>query len=269
MAPTKAAKTTKAAPAAATPAKPGEKQKKGKPRNYDLGQGVYRFSRTKMFHKTAKYKFLKKKTPKTLKPKKLVYKEKQVGGEKNGGKRLVLIKKKPRSYPTQNKVNKHPSKKTFKQQKRNIRPTLRPGKVLILVAGPHRGKRVILLKALESGLLLVTGPFKINGVPLRRVSQNFVIATRTRVRLPENILPETINDDYFKRVKKQKPKGEDVFATPKERYTPSDVRKTDQKAIDKAVLTAIKKRKDKSVFVKYLASMFGLKRTQYPHRIKY
>lgn len=42
--------------------------KKGRirPRNYDLGNGVYRFSRTRMFHKKAIYKFLDKKTPKTV-----------------------------------------------------------------------------------------------------------------------------------------------------------------------------------------------------------
>lgn len=42
------------------------KKKVGKPRNYDLGNGVYRFSRSKMFHKKAVYKFLDKKTPKTV-----------------------------------------------------------------------------------------------------------------------------------------------------------------------------------------------------------
>lgn len=65
MADTKVKPGAKAAPAA-TPAKPGDKKKPGRPRNYDLGNGVYRFSRTRMFHKKAIYKFLEKKTPKTV-----------------------------------------------------------------------------------------------------------------------------------------------------------------------------------------------------------
>lgn len=222
-----------------------------------------------MFHKTARYKFLKKKTPRTPKPKKLTHKEKTVGGDKNGGKRLVLIKKRPQSYPTADKINKHPSKKTFMQQKRSIRNSLKPGKICILLAGPHRGKRVVLLRVLRSGLLLVTGPFKINGCPLRRISPNYVIATRSKLKLPADAVPERLDDNYFKRLKAVKPKGEDVFAKPKEKYTPSETRKADQKTVDAAIVKAIRARKDKNIFVKYLATMFGLKRTQFPHRIKF
>lgn len=81
--------------------KPEEKPKR--PRNYDLGNGVVRFSRTRVYHKKALYKFVNKKVASEKKPAKPRVIEKQVGGEKNGGKRFVLVQKRRAVYPTQDK----------------------------------------------------------------------------------------------------------------------------------------------------------------------
>lgn len=100
MAPTPKAAATK--PAAKAPAKK-DGVKKSKSRNSELGNGIVRFSKSKMFHKKAVYRFLGKKTPKADKPKKPVSIVKPIGGEKNGGTRVVFLKKRKAFYPTQDK----------------------------------------------------------------------------------------------------------------------------------------------------------------------
>ena len=106
------------------------------------------------------------------------------------------------------------------QARKSIRPTkfrssLAPGTVLILLAGRFRGKRVILLKQLSQGALLITGPFKINGVPVRRVNAKYVIATSTKVdlkSLDQKAMEKVSGESYFSRDKKsRKEKGEEAF----------------------------------------------------------
>ncbi len=78
-----------------------------------------------------------------------------------------------------------------------------PGRVLILLAGRFRGKRVVYLRSLPSGLLLVTGPYKINGVPLKRVNSVYTITTSTTVDL-KGVDASKVDDSIFKKEKKAK-----------------------------------------------------------------
>lgn len=63
-------------------------------------------------------------------------------------------------------------------------------------------------------MLLVTGPFKVNGVPLRRVNARYVIATSQKVDLSgidSKKVDEVAGDKYFAREKGEKKKGEEQF----------------------------------------------------------
>ena len=149
-------------------------------RSKELVPHVGRLSRSGVFARRALYKG-QKKTEKPAAAEEPATKEVTVGGEKNGSTRIVPTKKAPRFYPAEDVRQPKKSRKAPKPTK--LRSSITPGTILILLAGRFRGKRVVFLKQLASGLLLVTGPYKANGVPLRRVNQAYVIATATKVDL--------------------------------------------------------------------------------------
>jgi large subunit ribosomal protein L6e len=101
-------------------------------------------------------------------------------------------------------------KKTPKVKIAKLRKSITPGTVLVLLAGRFRGRRVVFLKQLGSGLLLVTGPYKVNGVPLKRVNQAYTLSTTTKVDI-KGIDASKIEDTLFKREKKAKKAGEEKF----------------------------------------------------------
>lgn len=165
-----------------------------------------------------------------------------------------------------------------KKVRKSVRPTklrssLQPGTILILLAGRFRGKRVVLLKHLSQGVLLVTGPFKINGVPLRRVNARYVIATSFQVDLSgidSSTVEKVASPDYFTKDKKtEKKASEETFFKQGEKPEKKKVasgRAQDQKAIDKALLSSIKKEK---YLASYLATSFSLRNGQKPHEMKF
>merc|ERR1739845_268385 len=118
------------------------------------------------------------------------------GSKKKGHKTTQTLSK---YYPAEDlDVGSKPGNWPLKKENQihKTRASISPGTILILLSGRFRGKRVVCLKILGSGLLLISGPFKINGVPLRRVNSSYVIATSTKVDV-SSIDVSCFNDMYF------------------------------------------------------------------------
>merc|ERR1712034_78151 len=170
-------------------------------------------------------------------------------------------KKDTRYYPAEDtKIRLTNSHNNSEQTK--LRSSITPGTVLILLAGRHKGKRVAFLKQLESGLLLVTGPYKVNGVPLRRVPQSYVIATKTKINVDGLDIPVSVSEGMFAREGKKKKSADAMFEEAAEGYKPSDERKEAQQAVDDQILPKIS---EVDHMRKYMSSLFTLRKGQYPH----
>ncbi|OMO63091.1 Ribosomal protein L6E [Corchorus capsularis] len=220
-------------------------------RNPDLIRGVGKYSRSKMYHKRGLWAIK----------------------AKNGGvlprhdpkpKAAAAAEKPPKFYPADDV--KKPLLNKRKPKPTKLRASITPGTVLILLAGRFMGKRVVFLKQLASGLLLVTGPFKVNGVPLRRVNQAYVIATSTKVDI-SGVNVEKFDDKYFAKEagkKKKKTEGEFFEAEKDDKKKLPEDKKEDQKAVDATLLKCIEAVPDLKA---YLAARFSLKSGMKPHEL--
>ncbi|KAL0923259.1 hypothetical protein M5K25_007308 [Dendrobium thyrsiflorum] len=221
--------------------------------NQDLIHGIGKFSRSKMYHKRGLWAIK----------------------EKNGGvfprhepkdKPEKPAEKPPKYYPADDvKVS---TRVHRKHKPTKLRENVTPGTILILLAGRFMGKRVVFLKQLPSGLLMITGPFKINGVPLRCVNQAYVIGTSTKVDI-SGVNVDKFTDKFFCKEKERKMKkteGEFFEADKEEKkYLPQD-RKDDQKAVDEPLLKSIDAVSD---LRSYLGARFTLKDGMKPHELKF
>merc|ERR1712023_507650 len=175
-------------------------------------------------------------------------------------------KKATRYYPAEDvkkKLGNHHN--TTKQTK--LRANITPGTVLILLAGHFKGQRVVFLKQLDSGLLLITGPYALNGVPLRRVPQSYVIGTSTTVDISSVKVPAEVNDTFFKKPKSAKKKNDETFFNDKESdKTLDESRKKVQADVDDKLVAQVSK---DALLKAYLSSKFSLKNGDKPHEMNF
>ena len=175
------------------------------------------------------------------------------------------LKLKKNWYPVSD-LKTHFKRKCKIPKKTHISTELVPGQVLILLSGRFRGRRVVFLKKLESGLLLVTGPYKYNGVPLKRVNAAYVLPTNTKLKVDDKVA-QYLDDKLFLRRDIKRESEKDFLVdekTKKERLT--DDRKKAQEDVD----TKVKKAVDEVPMMKeYLRNRFALKNGDKPHLMKF
>merc|ERR1712083_670535 len=120
---------------------------------------------------------------------------------------------------------------------------------------------------LKSGTLLVTGPRKFNGVPLRRVNQKMCIATSTKIDVSK-VKADAVSDEYFARKKRQvykngkKTETEFYSQDNYEKVKPTDAQKKMQAAIDGAI-------KVDAMTQMYLKTCFAISNKDQPHLMKF
>ena len=168
-------------------------------------------------------------------------------------------------YPISN-LKSHFKRKCKVPKASHISAPLTPGQVVIILSGRFRGRRVVFLKKLESNLLLVTGPYKYNGVPLKRINAAYVLPTNTKLNINEDVA-KNVNDKIFSRVTIERKKEEDFFEdNEKKKGRITEDRKNLQNEVD----TVVKKAVDEVPMMKeYLRNRFALKNGDKPHLMKF
>lgn len=100
--------------------------------------------------------------------------------------RTVAFPKAPRFYPTEKVQKPRRSHKTNKPAK--IRDSLQAGNVAIVLSGKFRGKRVVVLKRLSSGLVLVSGAYS----PYSNNLFISLVLTGTKVPSRSTVFPSAV-----------------------------------------------------------------------------
>ncbi|CAB4056738.1 RP-L6e [Lepeophtheirus salmonis] len=127
----------------------------GKPRSYKLAPGVT--------------------TPIEVEASKHVFVEKKVGGTKNGGTRMLHVKKLKNDFPTMERLVHRITNKPKKLSCR-VCPSLTPGTIPVILEGIHKGKITVILKEFSSGIFCISGPFKRNNFLIRKINQRYLLA---------------------------------------------------------------------------------------------
>merc|ERR1711957_724998 len=142
-----------------------------------------------------------------------------------------------------------------------------PFKRICKTPAPSKGRKCIVPGSVII-LLLVTGPYKINGVPLKRVNPAYCIPTSSKLNVA-NVNVSSVDDAWFAKDKVVAgKKGEEAFfANSQKVNVRSDAKKATQKTVDATVLELVKKQD--THFAGYLRTRFTLRNNMRFHEMSF
>merc|ERR1711976_123720 len=189
--------------------------------------------------------------------------------DKKGKMPKAALKASKSYYPGDDQVN-HFKRKCKAPGAAKGRKCIVPGSVVIVLSGRFRGKIVVVMKTLASGLLLVTGPYKLNGVPLKRVNAAYVIPTSTKLNV-SGVDVSKVDDAYFAKSAQKQQSNEDGFFNNKanlsaEEKARMDAKKATQKTVDDKLMAEVKKTEHMSG---YLRTRFSLRNNMRFHEMSF
>jgi len=187
--------------------------------------------------------------------------------KKTGNK--YLMKLNPKKYPIPNLT----PAKTPKYRQLKLRKSLTPGTIGILLRGNHRAKRVVFIRQVDCGLLLVCNP--LTGCPPRTIDHKYFLATKMKLDVSGIKVPEEMTHTYFhnkkaenrafqKALKKSSILGGDKPVRKAKELTPEKM--AINKKLADQVADLIKAHPD-PIFVRYMKALFKLGPRDYPHRM--
>lgn len=138
--------------------------------------------------------------------------------------------KKSDAYVNQIKPKKNINKKKYKEKK-----VIEKGSILILIGNKFNGKKCILLKYSKKGALIVSGPYSINGIPLRRINFKYAIQTDIKIDIL-GLNTQFLSDKYFDFLKES-----DKLNSSMQKQKIISLHRIRQKVIDKYLEREIKK----------------------------
>lgn len=142
----------------------------------------------------------------------------------------------------------------LKANRKPLRQGLEPGRIVIILSGPHAGRRAVFIKQLENGEVLVNGVFqKENRVPLTAVPQRNLLITSIKVNCNFNL-----NDFTYTMLCKPKDQSwSDFYVKPPQYLVDA------QKKADETMTPAVKE------YTKYLETPFVIRPQDKVHTFKF